>query len=170
MNQEADLNEFQMAKHNLMEIMEHNGKAIDLDSKDFILILMDEIRINHFFKSSNSLKEIKDQTILQKEKMIKYTKQVEKLSKLITKINIKKMLQSKKSCCNFKKELLNLVDQLEKNIEGNNLINQLNNLLKNPKNNNEEENDDENSCESDDCSNDNTNSIPDVKNKLSNRV
>ena len=92
MNQEADLDEFQMAKHNFMEIMEHNGKAIDLDRKDFVLILMDEIRINHFFKSSNSLKEIKDQTILQKEKMIKYTKQVEKLSKLITKINIKKML------------------------------------------------------------------------------
>jgi len=81
-----------MAKHNLMELMEYNGKAIDLDSKDFILILMDQIRINRFFKSTNSLKEIKDQTILQKDKMIKYTKQVEKLSKLITKINIKKML------------------------------------------------------------------------------
>lgn len=73
-------------------LQDANGKIVDLQTIDFILILMEQIKYKEFFGDNVSLlKTIKEWTNCQRKTMVKQTKEFEELEIFFKSINYYKM-------------------------------------------------------------------------------
>lgn len=73
MMEDEEFDEMQNVKHRLLEVC---GKVWQLSSTDFILVMIERIGLEAFFRDETILSEIKDWIISQRHEMEKQTKVV----------------------------------------------------------------------------------------------